>query len=61
MPITRLLRAGDIPPDLACVDSDIDLITARHRLNDAVAILRDLAKPPEVELRTDRAGRRRIL
>jgi antitoxin VapB len=67
MPLTRVFKSGNsqavrIPAELAYADMSQDLkitrigdvITiapARHSLTDAVAILRDLPKPPEVEVR----------
>jgi len=67
MPLTRAFKSGNsqavrIPAELAYADPSMvlnitrmgDVITifpARHSLKDAVAILRDLPKPSEVELR----------
>jgi antitoxin VapB len=67
MPLTRVFKSGNsqavrIPAELAYDDLSIDLnitrmgdvitiFPARHSLKDAVAILRDLPKPPEVERR----------
>jgi len=67
MPLTRAFKSGNsqavrIPAELAYADlrQDLkisrmgDVITifpARGTLKDAVAILRDLPKPPEVEVR----------
>jgi antitoxin VapB len=67
MPLTRVFKSGNsqavrIPAELAYDDLGIDLnitrmgdvitiFPARHSLKDAVAILRDLPKPPEVERR----------
>jgi len=67
MPLTRAFKSGNsqavrIPAELAYDDVSLDLkitrlgdvitiIPARHSLKDAVAILRDLPKPPEVEAR----------
>jgi len=64
---TRVFKSGNsqavrIPAELAYADLSIDLkitrmgdvitiFPARHSLKDAVAILRDLPKPPEVERR----------
>jgi antitoxin VapB len=67
MPLTRVFKSGNsqavrIPAELAYADMSQDLkitrvgdvitiFPARHSLKDAVAILRDLPKPPEVEKR----------
>ena len=67
MAFTRVFKSGNsqavrIPAELAYADLNIDLkitrmgdvitiFPARHSLKDAVAILRDLPKPPEVERR----------
>ena len=67
MPLTRVFKSGNsqavrIPAELAYADMSLDLkitrmgdvitiFPARHSLKDAVAILRDLPKPPEVEVR----------
>jgi antitoxin VapB len=67
MALTRVFKSGNsqavrIPAELAYADLSIDLkitrvgdvitiFPARHSLKDAVAILRDLPKPPEVERR----------
>jgi antitoxin VapB len=67
MPLTRVFKSGNsqavrIPAELAYDDLSIDLnitrmgdvitiFPARRSLKDAVAILRDLPKPPEVERR----------
>jgi antitoxin VapB len=67
MPLTRVFKSGNsqavrIPAELAYEDLSIDLsitrmgdvitiFPARHSLKDAVAILRELPKPPEVERR----------
>ena len=67
MPLTRVFKSGNsqavrIPAELAYADMSQDLkitrvgdvitiFPARHRLKDAVAILRDLPKPLEVEKR----------
>ncbi|MGP0058813.1 MAG: AbrB/MazE/SpoVT family DNA-binding domain-containing protein [Beijerinckiaceae bacterium] len=67
MPLTRVFKSGNsqavrIPAELAYADMSQDLkitrvgdvitiFPARHSLKDAVAILRDLPKPPEVEER----------
>jgi antitoxin VapB len=67
MPITRVFKSGNsqavrIPAELAYSDPSIELkitrmgdvitiVPARHSLKDAVALLRDLPKPPEVEQR----------
>lgn len=67
MPLTRAFKSGNsqavrIPAELAYADLSLDLkitrmgdvitiFPARHSLKDAIAILRDLPKPPDVELR----------
>ena len=67
MPLTRVFKSGNsqavrIPAELAYADMSQDLkitrvgdvitiFPARHSLKDAVAILRDLPKPLEVEKR----------
>jgi antitoxin VapB len=67
MPHTRIFKSGNsqavrIPAELAYADLSMDLkitrlgdvitiFPARHSLKDAVAILRDLPKPTEVERR----------
>lgn len=67
MAFTRIFKSGNsqavrIPAELAYADLSIDLkitrmgdvitiFPARHSLKDAIAILRDLPKPPEVERR----------
>jgi antitoxin VapB len=67
MPLTRAFKSGNsqavrIPAELAYADLSIDLkitrmgdvitiFPARHNLKDAVAVLRNLPKPPEVEVR----------
>jgi antitoxin VapB len=67
MPLTRAFKSGNsqavrIPAELAYADLGQDLkitrlgdvitiFPARQSLKDAVAILRDLPKPPEVEAR----------
>jgi antitoxin VapB len=67
MPITRAFKSGNsqavrIPVELAYADPGqelrisrvgdvITIFPARRSLKDAVAILRDLPKPPEVEVR----------
>ncbi len=67
MPLTRVFKSGNsqavrIPAELAYADLTQDLkitrvgdvitiIPARHNLKDAVAILRELPKPPELEAR----------
>jgi antitoxin VapB len=67
MPITRVFKSGNsqavrIPADLAYDDPSqeltitrmgdvITIAPARYRLKDAVAALRALPKPPEVERR----------
>jgi antitoxin VapB len=67
MPLTRAFRSGNsqavrIPAELAYADLSQDLqitrlgdvitvFPARHSLKDAVAMLRELPKPPEVETR----------
>lgn len=67
MPLTRVFKSGNsqavrIPAELAYAELNIelkitrmgDVITifpAHHSLKDAVAILRELPKPPEVEAR----------
>ena len=67
MPLTRVFKSGNsqavrIPAELAYADASVDLeitrlgdvitiFPARHSLKDAVAILRDLPKPPDVEIR----------
>jgi len=67
MPITRAFRSGNsqavrIPAELAYADTSqeltisrvgdvITIFPARGSLKDAVAKLRDLPKPPEVEIR----------
>jgi antitoxin VapB len=67
MPLTRVFKSGNsqavrIPAELAYADLSQDLritrmgdvitiFPARHSLKDAVATLRGLAKPPEVEAR----------
>jgi antitoxin VapB len=68
MPQTRAFKSGNsqavrIPADLAYADIGLDLnitrmgdvitiFPSRGSLKDAVAILRELPKPPEVESRT---------
>jgi len=67
MPLTRVFKSGNsqavrIPAELAYADMSLDLkitrvgdvitiFPARHSLKDAVAILRDLPKPPDIEFR----------
>ncbi len=67
MPLTRAFKSGNsqavrIPAELAYADLGQDLritrmgdvitiFPARESLKDAVALLRDLPKPPEVEVR----------
>lgn len=67
MPLTRIFKSGNsqavrIPAELAYADLSLDLkitrmgdvitiFPVRHSLKDAVASLRDLPKPQEVELR----------
>lgn len=67
MPFTRAFKSGNsqairIPAELAYQDLGVDLkitrlgdvitiMPARHSLTDAVALLRNLPKPPEVEQR----------
>ncbi len=67
MAFTRIFKSGNsqavrIPAELAYADMSMDLkitrmgdvitiLPARHNLTEAVAILRDLPKPPEVEVR----------
>jgi antitoxin VapB len=67
MPLTRVFKSGNsqavrIPAELAYADMSqelkisrmgdvITIFPAHHNLKDAVAILRDLPKPPEVEER----------
>jgi len=67
MPLTRVFKSGNsqavrIPAELAYTDLSIDLritrtgdvitiFPARDSLRDAVATLRKLPKPPEVEVR----------
>jgi antitoxin VapB len=67
MPLTRVFKSGNsqavrIPAELAYSDLGVELkiermgevitiIPARHNLKDAVATLRELPKPPEVEVR----------
>ena len=67
MPLTRAFRSGNsqavrIPAELAFADVTVDLqitrmgdvitiFPARSSLKDAVALLRELPKPPQVERR----------
>jgi antitoxin VapB len=77
MPITRAFKSGNsqairIPAELAYADMSVDLqisrvgdvitiVPARHGLKEAVALLRQLPKPSEVELieRTEMPERER--
>lgn len=67
MPITRVFKSGNsqavrIPAELAYADLNVDfkitrlgdvitIFPARHSLKDAIAILREMPRPPAVETR----------